>query len=100
MIIRRLKPVARTIELELWPWERRVLTKWLHLPELKSALAPIASSNKVESITIDAVTLHWMACDLTHAIVKQGCRDEDAFALSERLDYADDTGDGSLDRWY
>ena len=77
-----------------------MLKKWIHIPELKSALAPIASSNKIESIAVTAVTLHWMACDLTHAIVKKGCRDDDAFDLSERLDYADDTGDGSLDHWY
>jgi len=43
---------------------------------------------------------HFLAGDLTHAIVKRGCRDQDIFDLSERLDYVDDSGDGSLDGWY
>jgi hypothetical protein len=44
--------------------------------------------------------VNWLASDLTHAIVKGGCRDQDVFDLSERLDYVEQTGDGSLDGWY
>lgn len=29
-----------------------------------------------------------------------GCRDQDVFDLSERLDDVDEPGDGSLDGWY
>ena len=52
------------------------------------------------TITLSAVDVNWLVSDLTHAIVKRGCRDQDVFDLSERLDYVDQTGDGSLDGWY
>jgi len=54
----------------------------------------------VETIRMTAVDVHFLAGDLTHAIVKRGCRDQDVIELSERLDYVDDTGDGSLANWY
>jgi hypothetical protein len=44
--------------------------------------------------------LNWLVSDLTHAIVKRGCRDEDVIDLSESLDYVEHSGDGSLDGWY
>ena len=31
---------------------------------------------------------------------RRGCRDDDVFEFSERLDYVDESGDGSLDGWY
>lgn len=91
---------ARTIRLELLPWEREVLLKWNHTPEIRSQLEAQASSQGVEVITISRVDLNWLASDLTHAIVKGGCRDQAALDLSERLDYADQSGDGSLASWY
>ena len=51
-------------------------------------------------ITLSAVDLSWLASDLTHAIVKRGCRDVDVIDLSERLDYVEQSGDGSLESWY
>ena len=36
-----------------------------------------------------ATDVHWLASDLTHAIVKRGCRDADVIDLSERLDYVE-----------
>jgi hypothetical protein len=88
------------IELELLPWERAVLLQWNHTPEVRSQLEALASSQDVESITITRTDLHWLASDLTHAIVKRGCRDADAIELSERLDYVEQSGDGSLQNWY
>ena len=44
--------------------------------------------------------INWMASDLTHAIVKKGCRDSVAIDLSERMDYVDRSGDGRLESWY
>ena len=91
---------SRTIRLELLPWERAALLKWNHTPEVRSQLEALASRPGVESITITRTDLRWLASDLTHAIVKRGCRDEDVIDLSERLDYADQSGDGRLDGWY
>lgn len=84
------------IELELLPWERAVLLKWNHTPEVRSQLVAFASSNDVESITVARYVLGWLSSDLNHAIVKHGCRDTDTIELSERLDYAEQSGDGSL----
>ena len=40
----------------------------------------------VETITMDSLDVHWLPFDLTHAIVKQGCRYQDVIELSERFD--------------
>ena len=88
------------IKLELFPHERAALLKWNYTPEVRDQLEACASSEDVETIKIDSVDANWLASDLTHAIVKQGCRDQDVIDLSERLDYVDETGDGSLDGWY
>ena len=88
------------IELELLPWERAVLLKWNHTPEVRSQLEAFACSNDVESIKIARHVLGWLSSDLNHAIVKRGCRDTDTIELSERLDYAEQSGDGSLKGWH
>ena len=88
------------IRLELLPQEREALLKWNFTPEVHDQLEACASSPHAESITITTTDVHWLASDLTHAIVKRGCRDEDVFELNERLDYVDESGDGSLDGWY
>ena len=92
--------MARDTQLELLPHERAALLKWNCTPEVRSQLEACASSDGVETITIDSVDLRWLASDLTHAIVKLGCRDEDVIDLSERLEFVDQTGDGSLDAWH
>ncbi len=88
------------IKLELFPHERAALLKWNYTPEVRAQLEACASSEDVETITITSVDANWLASDLTHAIVKRGCRDQDVIDLSERLDYVDRSGDGSLDGWY
>lgn len=88
------------ITLELLPHERAILLKWNYTPEVREQLEACASSTDVETIRLTPTDIRWLAGDLTHAIVKRGCRDEDAFDLSERLDYVDESGDGSLESWY
>ena len=92
--------MPRDIQLELLPHERAALLKWNFTSEVRSQLEACASSDDVETITIDSVHLLWLASDLTHAIVKLGCRDEDVIDLSERLDFVEQTGNGSLDAWH
>jgi hypothetical protein len=93
--------MARQIRLDLLPHERAALLKGnFTIDEVLAQLEACASSEDVETITMTGVDIHWLAGDLTHAIVKRGCRDQDVMDLSERLDYVDDTGDGSLDGWY
>ena len=93
--------MARQIRLELLPHERAVLLQGrFTIDEVRAQLEACASSEDVETITMTSVDVNWLASDLTHAIVKKGCRDQDLIDLSERLDYVDDTGDGSLDHWH
>jgi hypothetical protein len=88
------------IRLELLPHERAALLKWNFTPEVRDQLEACAASDDVETITLSPVDLNWLAGDLTHAIVKRGCSDADVIDLSERLDYVEQSGDGSLDAWY
>lgn len=91
----------RQLRLELLPHERVALLKGnFTIDDVRAQLESHASSDEIETITIAAVDLHFLACDLTHAIVKHGCRDQEVIDLSERLDYVDQSGDGSLDGWY
>lgn len=87
------------IALELLPHERAALLKWNFGFAVQDQLEACASSDAVETITIGRVDLSWLASDLTHAIVKRGCRDVDIHDLSERLDYVEQTGDGTLAGW-
>ena len=88
------------VELELLPHERAALLKWNFTPAVRDQLEAHASSTDVETIIISRVDLNWLASDLTHAIVKHGCRDADVIDLSERLEYVEQTGAGSLEDWY
>jgi hypothetical protein len=93
--------MSRTpIRLELLPHERAALLRWNFTPEVRDQLEALVSSGAPETIEISRVDLDWLASDLTHAIVKRGCRDADVFDLSERLDYVLETGDGSPDGWH
>src|SRR5687767_974599 len=62
------------IELELLPHERAALLKWNFTPQVQDQLKNCASSDDVETITLSPVDLNWLASDLTHVIVKRGCR--------------------------
>lgn len=88
------------IELELLPHERARLLKWNFTPEVRDQLEACALSADVETIMLTPTDLRWLASDLTHAIVKGGCRDDEVLELSERLDYVEQSGDGYLASWY
>jgi len=93
--------MSRQIRLELLPHERAALLKGnFTIDEVRAQLEGCALSEDIETITMTSVDVHWLASDLTHAIVKQGCRDQDVIDLSERLDYVHEFGDGSLDGWH
>ncbi len=92
--------MSRKVKLELLPHERAIVLKWNDTPEVQEQLDACASSDDIETITMTSVDIRWLASDLTHAIVKKGCRDADVIDLSERLDYVQDTGDGTLEAWY
>ena len=87
----------REIEIELLPHERDVLLKWIYTPEVRSQLESFASSDEAGTIPVARYVLGWLVGDLNHAIVKRGCRDEDAIELCERLEHIERTGDGRLD---
>jgi hypothetical protein len=93
--------MVRRIQIELSPRERAALLRGNFTgDEVRDQLEACASSSKVETITFTGSDVHFLAGDLNHAIVKRGCRDEDILDLSERLDYVDQSGDGSLDGWH
>ena len=93
--------MARQIRLELLPHERAALLQGnFTIDPVRAQLKACASSEDAETIKMTGVDVHWLASDLTHAIVKRGCRDQDVIDLSERLDFVDDSGDGSLKGWY
>lgn len=86
-VIARTRPMPTdypAIKLELLPHERDALLKWNCTPEVRAQLEACASSEDVETITITSVDANWLASDLTHAIVKKGCRDQGVIDLSER----------------
>lgn len=89
-----------TIRLQLLPEEREVLLKWIFIPEVRSQLEACAASDQVATITVTPTDVNWLASDLTHAIVKEGCRDSVAIELSERLDFVEESRDGRLETWY
>ena len=94
-----MKP--RQIKVQLLPHERAALLKGhFTIDDVQDQLKACAASRVVETITFTASDILFLASDLTHAIVKRGCRDDVIIDLSERFDYIDDTGDGTLDAWY
>ena len=63
-------------------------------------IPPALRRGQVTTITLTPTDVNWMASDLTHAIVKKGCRDSVAIDLSERLEYVDRSRDDRLESWY
>ena len=88
------------IRLQLLPEEREVLLKWIFIPEVRSQLEALASSDEVATITVMPTDVNWLVSDLNHAIVKKGCRDSIAIDLSERLEFIEQSRDGRLESWY
>lgn len=93
--------MSRKIKVALFPHERAALLEGdFVIDDVRDQLIAHTSTDDIVTITFTAVDIHFLAGDLNHAIVKRGCRDNAIIELSERMDYIDDTGDGSLDNWY
>ena len=90
----------KNIQLQLLPEEREILLKWIFIPEVRSQLEALVPSDQVATITVTPTDVNWLASDLTHAIVKKGCRDSVAIDLSERLEFIEQSRDGRLESWY
>ena len=91
---------SKNIKLELLPEEREVLLKWIFIPEVRSQLEALSSSESSETIKVTPTDVNWLASDLNHAIVKKGCRDRVAIDLAERLEHVEESRDGRLKSWY
>lgn len=91
---------GKNVQLQLLPEERAVLLKWILIPEVRSQLEPLGSSEDIATITVTPTDLNWLVSDLNHAIVKKGCRDSVAIDLAERLEYVEQTQDGRLESWH
>lgn len=90
----------KNVQLQLLPEEREILLKWIFIPEVRSQLEALASSDQAVVITVTPTDVNWLVSDLNHAIVKKGCRDSVAIDLSERLEFIEQSGDGRLESWY
>ena len=89
--------VSDKISIDLLPDERAMLLKWTYpFADLKSQLASFGSSEDIETVKISPYFLGLLIGDLTHAIVKRGCRDADVLELCDRLEYVERSGDGTL----
>ena len=85
------------ISIDLLPDERAVLRKWTcPFDDLASQLESFRGSDGIETVMISPYFLSLLIGDLTHAIVKRGCRDAAVIELSDRLEYVERTGDGEL----
>ena len=86
------------IEIELLPDERAILLQWTYpFEDVESQLKSFRSSNAIERVTISPYYLGLLIGDLSHAVTKQGCRDEAVFELCDRLEYIERSGDGQLE---
>lgn len=63
------------IHLELLPHERAALLKFCFGTGICDQLEACASSSGMQTMTINRLHPNWLASDLTHEIVKRGCRD-------------------------
>lgn len=101
ILLTKIEIMDRKMRLELLAHERHALLlgNFAH-DEVREQLEADAGSEDISVIQIHPIRLKWLASDLNHAIVKQDCRDDDVIDLCERLEYVDDTGDGSLRGWY
>jgi hypothetical protein len=86
------------LEIDLLPEERALLLKWTYpFDDVKSQLNSFGQSTDIETVAISPYYLGLLIGDLSHAIVKRGCRDETVIALCDRLEYIERSGDGQLD---
>ena len=97
-------PKSPDIRVQLLPHERFLIQKWNGSPDVQDQLEALALGVDVATIKLSRVDLDWLISDLNHAIVKLivklGCDDEQAFDLSDRLEFILDTGKGTLKAWY
>jgi hypothetical protein len=91
---------SHKIRMQLLLEELAFLLNWIFIPEVRELLEACTASDQVTTITVTPTDVNWMASDLTHAIVKKGCRDSVAIDLSERLEYVDRSRDGRLESCY
>ena len=85
------------IAIDLLPEERALLLKWTYpFADLASQLQSFVSSEGSLAVTISPYYLGLLIGDLSHALVKRGCRDAAVIELCNRLEYVEQTGDGAL----
>lgn len=88
---------SEKIAIDLLPEERALLLKWTYpFADLASQLQSFVSSEGSLAVTISPYYLGLLIGDLSHALVKRGCRDAAVIELCNRLEYVEQTGDGAL----
>lgn len=85
------------ISIDLLPEERALLLKWTYpFADLESQLKSFGASEGILAVTISPYFLGLLIGDLSHALVKCGCRDAAVIELCDRLQYVERSGDGEL----
>jgi hypothetical protein len=90
-----------TIDIQLTPKERALILRYGYpFDQIKEALMAVASSKKVETVSLDAYEVDLLIGDLCRSInhgeggrAVQSQLDE----LCDRIEYAKQTGDGELE---
>lgn len=93
-------PQPTDILVELLPHELAVLQKFSAMPEIRDQLEALPPEVEIAAVTLTHINLDWLVSDLNYAIVKLNCDDQDAFNLSDRLEFILATGKGELKAWY
>lgn len=89
------------IDIEFTPRERTLILRYGYpFDQIKSALLAVASSKRVETVSLDEHEVDWLIGDLCRSINHEegGLRVQaELDELCSRIEYAQRTGDGQLE---
>jgi hypothetical protein len=89
------------IDIELTPRERKLILRYGYpFDQIKQALLAVASSKRIECVSLDKGEVGWLIGDLCRSINREegGLRVQaELDELCTRIEYAQQTGDGSVD---
>jgi len=90
-----------TIDIQLTPRERALILRYGYpFDQIKNALTALASSKEVETVSLDVYEVDLLIGDLCRSINHEEGRPAVQAQLDElcdRIEYAQQTGDGELD---
>ena len=91
-----------TIDIELTPAERSLLLRYGYpFAQIEQALKACSASKAIETVPMDRFELERLIGDLSRSInnLHGGKQQDQLLALCERLEVADQYGDGTLEKF-